>query len=148
MNLEITGKLVSKLPLQSGTSSKGNNWQKQEFVIETTEQYPKKICANLWGDKADQLNQFNIGDDIKVSFDLESREFNGRWYTDVKAWKIEHPTPGQMPQVGAPQTYAPAPEPQSYTPEAQHTTNPMNTMPDLGPVNNMSDQGMTDDLPF
>ena len=143
MSLEITGKLIAKLPLQSGTSSKGNTWQKQEFVIETGDQYPKKICSNLWGDKADQLNQFNIGDDIKVSFDLESREFNGRWYTDVKAWKIERPQVGQMP-TGQAMNYTPA-----YTPEPQHPVNPVNTLPNVEPASNtFTDSGMEDDLPF
>ena len=89
MSLEITGKLIQKLAVQQGVSKTGNNWMKQEFVIETQEQYPRKICANLWGDKTDMLNQFAEGQLVKVSFDLESREFNGKWYTDVKAWKLE-----------------------------------------------------------
>ena len=85
MSLEITGKLILKLPMQSGTSaSTGKHWQKQQFVIETVEQYPRKICSMLWGDKTDQLNQFNIGDMMKISFDVESREYQGKWYTDVK----------------------------------------------------------------
>ncbi len=145
MALEITGRLISKLPMQSGTSSKGNSWQKQEFVIETGDQYPKKICANLWGDKIDQLNQFNIGDLIKVSFDLESREFNGRWYTDVKAWRIEVPQMGgQMP----PQPMGdPSFQPQ-YNTTPQHTVNPSNTMPDLEPIGDTFTDAGQDDLPF
>ena len=59
MALEINGKLIQKLELQSGVSKSGSNWQKQEFVIETDEQYPKKICANLWGDKIDMLSSVN-----------------------------------------------------------------------------------------
>lgn len=147
MSLEITGKLVQKLAMQSGTSAKGNTWQKQEFVIETGGQFPKKICANLWGDKADQLNQYNIGDMVKVSFDLESREFNGRWYTDVKAWKLEHP---QMAAPGMPQ-------PPVFNPadiQTQHTAYQAPaaaaTLPDLGPADGgtFTDDGMPDDLPF
>lgn len=147
MSLEITGKLVQKLAMQSGTSAKGNTWQKQEFVIETGDQFPKKICANLWGDKADQLNQYNIGDMVKVSFDLESREFNGRWYTDVKAWKLEHP---QMAANGMPQ-------PPAFNPadiQTQHTAYQAPataaTLPDLGPADGgtFTDDGMPDDLPF
>lgn len=87
--MEISGKLIQKLPIQSGVGKTGTSWQKQEFVIETVETYPKKICANLWGDKTDALQNINIGDQVIVSFNLESREFNGKWYTDVKAWKIE-----------------------------------------------------------
>lgn len=89
MALEINGKLIQKLELQSGMSKTGSSWQKQEFVIETDEQYPKKVCANLWGDKIDMLSVINIGDKVTLSFNLESREYNGKWYTDVKAWKIE-----------------------------------------------------------
>lgn len=97
MALEINGKLIQKLELQSGMSKSGSNWQKQEFIIETDEQYPKKICANLWGDKIDMLSSINIGDDVVLSFNLESREYNGKWYTDVKAWKLEKQSLSQAP---------------------------------------------------
>lgn len=111
--MEVTGKLIQKLPVQSGVSSSGNNWSKAEFVIETVEQYPKKICANLWGDRARALDQFQEGSLITVSFDLESREFNGRWYTDVKAWKVEAATPAAVagtPAYGQPQGYVQQPQ--------------------------------------
>ncbi len=100
--MEISGKLIQKLPLQSGVGKTGTSWQKQEFVIETIETYPKKICANLWGDKTDALNALNIGDQVIMTFNLESREFNGKWYTDVKAWKIDPvaAAPSQAPQSG------------------------------------------------
>ncbi len=106
--MEITGKLIQKLPVKSGVSSSGNNWSKAEFVIETVEQYPKKVCANLWGDRARALDQFQEGSLITVSFDLESREFNGNWYTDVRAWKVEAATPAAVtgaPVYGQPQGY-------------------------------------------
>ena len=101
--MEIIGKLLQKLELQSGIGRTGNSWQKQEFVIETIEQYPKKICANLWGDKLDMLDTVNIGDTVKLSFSIESREYNGKWYTDIKAWKIEPATevPAQPAQQAA-----------------------------------------------
>ena len=111
--MEITGKLIQKLPVQSGVSSSGNNWSKAEFVIETVEQYPKKVCANLWGDRARALDQFQEGSLITVSFDLESREFNGNWYTDVKAWKVEAATPAAVtgaPVYGQPQGYVQQPQ--------------------------------------
>jgi hypothetical protein len=88
MALDITGKIVKVMPEQSGAGKKGT-WVKQEFVIETAEQYPKKICCSAWGDKVEALRNFSEGDVIKVSFNLESREYNERWYTDVRAWKIE-----------------------------------------------------------
>ncbi len=84
--MEIKGKIIRILPLQKGKSAKGE-WKKQDFIIETQEQYPKKVCITVWNDKFD-LNSFE-GKLVTVSFDIESREFKERWYTDVKAWKIE-----------------------------------------------------------
>lgn len=101
--MEIKGKVVSVLPQQSGTSQAGNQWKKQEFVIETQEQFPKKICMTLFGDRVDQY-PVAVNDEIVASIDIESREYNGRWYTNVNAWKIEKasaqsaaPTPAPMP---------------------------------------------------
>jgi len=88
MAMDVNGKLIKILPQQSGSSGRGN-WVKQEFIIETTEQYPKKVCMSLWGDKADLLKNYKLGDELKVSFNVESREYNERWYTDIRAWKIE-----------------------------------------------------------
>ncbi len=139
--MEITGKLIQKLPVQSGVSSSGNNWSKAEFVIETVEQYPKKVCANLWGDRAKALDQYQLGSLITVSFDLESREYNGRWYTDVKAWRVDAATPAavagtpnpaqgyaQQPQGYAPQGYAqpqqPMYPPQGYSQQPQGYAQP------------------------
>ena len=120
--MEITGKLIQKLPVKSGVSSSGNNWSKAEFVIETIEQYPRKVCANLWGDRARALDQFQEGALITVSFDLESREFNGNWYTDVKAWKVEPATPAAA--AGAPaQGYMPPQQPM-YPPQQQGYAQP------------------------
>jgi len=84
--MELTGKIIKILPLQSGKSAKGE-WQKQDFIIETQSQYPKKICISAWNSKFD-LNS-HLETFVKVSIDIESREYNERWYTDVKAWKIE-----------------------------------------------------------
>lgn len=148
MSLEITGKLIQKLPMQSGTSaSTGKSWQKQQFVIETVEQYPRKICAMLWGDKADMLNQYNIGDMMKVSFDVESREYQGRWYTDVKAWKIEHASEA-MPGIPEPMAYNPAGTP-PHTAYVAPTTEPAGMPVDFPTSDDtFTDSGMTDDLPF
>ena len=86
MLLEINGKIVELLPVKSGQSANGE-WRKQEYILETDGQYPKKICFMAWGDKIDQFN-IKQGEMVEVSVDLESREYNGRWYTDVKAWKV------------------------------------------------------------
>jgi len=86
LTLEISGKIIELLALKSGQSANGE-WRKQEYVLEIDGQYPKKICFMAWGDKIDQFN-IQQGETIEVSIDLESREYNGRWYTDVKAWKV------------------------------------------------------------
>ena len=72
--MEITGKIISKLDLQSGTSKAGNQWKKQEYVLETQDAYPRKVHFDFFGERADQYN-LNIGDVIKLSFDIESREY-------------------------------------------------------------------------
>jgi hypothetical protein len=85
--MDIKGKVIQLLPLQTGQGKNGE-WRKQDFVIETDAQYPKKICLSAWGDKIDE-QALQVGNEITVFFDLESREYNGKWYTDAKAWKIE-----------------------------------------------------------
>ena len=84
--MDISGKIVQLLPLQTGQGKNGT-WKKQEFILETGDTYPKKVCIAIWGDKID-MGPVKPGSAVTVSFDVESREFNGRWYTDVKAWKI------------------------------------------------------------
>jgi hypothetical protein len=90
--MDIKGKIITILPLASGTSAKGA-WKKQEYILQTEEQFPKKICFVVWGDKIDEY-ALKTGDGITASVDIESREFNGRWYTDVKAWKVSKGTTG------------------------------------------------------
>jgi Domain of unknown function (DUF3127) len=85
--MEISGKIIKVLQLQSGQGKNGV-WKKQEYVLEYGDQYPKLVCFNVWGEKVDQF-AINEGDVVTVSFDVESREFNGKYYTDVKAWKVE-----------------------------------------------------------
>ncbi|GAB3427104.1 DUF3127 domain-containing protein [Niabella aquatica] len=86
--MELTAKLVQVLPLQKGTGKTGNEWRKQDIIVETSGQYPKKVCISIWGDKINE-KVLQLGNMLNISFDVESREFNGRWYTDVKAWKVE-----------------------------------------------------------
>ncbi|MEG1643865.1 MAG: DUF3127 domain-containing protein [Bacteroidales bacterium] len=109
--METKGKIVHLLPLQSGTSQSGKEWKKQEFIVETQEQYPKKICMHLFGDRVDQYPVAE-GDDITVNFDVESREYNGRWYTNVNVWKLEKGISMASDTYAAP---SPTFEPQSET---------------------------------
>ena len=125
--MDIQGKLIMLLPLQSGTSAKGE-WKKQDAILETIETYPKKVCISFWGDKADELQIVKEGAIIKVHFNIESREYNGKWYTDVRAWKVE---PGDAAGTSATQNSAPI--------DRQHSEEPA----DLSPSNDA-----VDDLPF
>lgn len=85
--MQLTAKLIQVLPLQTGTSKNGQ-WKKQDIIVETEGQYPKKVCVSIWGDKINE-SILNAGTMLNISFDVESREYNGRWYTDVKAWRVE-----------------------------------------------------------
>ena len=85
--MELTAKLVQILPLQKGTGKNGE-WKKQDIIVETQTQYPKKVCVSIWGDKINE-KILQVGALLNISFDVESREYNGRWYTDVKAWKVD-----------------------------------------------------------
>jgi len=93
--MELTGKIVKLLDEKSGESARGS-WRKQEYILETEGEYPKSVCFMVWGDKIDEL-AIKEGEKLVVSIDIESREFNGRWYTDVKAWKVSRGEEGDRP---------------------------------------------------
>lgn len=98
MSLEIEGKIIQILPKQSGTSKNGN-WTKQECIIETMEQFPKKVCITLWGEKFSNFEQlYPINTTIKANINIESREYMGRWYTDVRAWSVSPINNNTAPQ--------------------------------------------------
>ena len=84
---EINGKVIAVLPIATGEGKNGT-WKSQDYVLETGGQYPKKVCFNLLGDKIDQF-PIAIDEEIKVSYDIESREYNGRWFTTIRAWKVD-----------------------------------------------------------
>lgn len=97
--MDISGKLIQLLPSQTGNGKNGQ-WKKQEFILETGDTYPKKVCIAVWGDKID-MNSFKTGEALDVSFDVESREYNGKWYTDVKAWKVNTARPKEAGRAPA-----------------------------------------------
>jgi hypothetical protein len=88
MSLDITGKVVQLGQRQTGQGKNGT-WVKQDLIIETEEQFPKKVCLTCWGDKAEEATTFKPGEQIKASINVESREYNGRWYTDLKPWRFD-----------------------------------------------------------
>jgi len=100
--MEISGKIIQALEEQSGNGRNGT-WRKRDYILETGGQYPKKVCLTVWGDKIDQFN-IQQDQDLTASIEVESREFNGRWYTDVKIWRVNsagatNATPGPKNEV-------------------------------------------------
>lgn len=87
--MEIVGKIIQVLPLQEGIGKTGNPWKVQGYVLETQEQYPRKVQFEVFGEDRIKNNMCNVDDVVTVSFDIESREFNGRWYTSIRAWRIQ-----------------------------------------------------------
>ena len=131
MALEIEGTLAQKLPVQSGNSARGP-WLKQEFILEYPDgSFSAKACFLAWGqDKVRELDKYQVGDKVKVSFNLKSREFNGRWYNDLQIWKI-----------------APAGAPQA-APQASSQPAGMSEFPPAPTIEDMPGEMETEDLPF
>ncbi len=132
--MEITGKVVRLGGLTEGTSAKGP-WRKQDLIIETDDQYPKTVCLTCWTNQIDEVQRMVPGQMIKAQIDISSREFNGKWYTDVRVWRFE-PVAATAP-AAAPQ---PAAQPVHQTPPAA---------PAGGPEDYFgSESNNGDDLPF
>jgi hypothetical protein len=121
--------------MQTGTGRNGT-WRKQEVILETEGQYPKKVCVAVWGERIDE-QQLQIGNNLKVDVDVESREYNGRWYTDVKAWRVEVVAPGTAP--------APMPSNPGYSATAPQAPS---AMPSSQQYNNNLPGTGEDDMPF
>lgn len=86
--MEIQGRIIAVLPPREGTSSKGQ-WKSQEYVIETHEQYPKKMVFNIFG--AEKIDQFaiKVGEELNVSFDIDAHEYNDRWFNNIRVWSVQ-----------------------------------------------------------
>ena len=143
--MEIIGKLMQILPKQSGESARGT-WVRGGFVIETQEQFPKMVAFTMFGeDRASLVDSIPIGTQINVHFSPESREYQGRWYTDLRCFRVDTFVPAQ-PQPGGYQQ-APAPQPMA-APQAA----PAQPAPDFAsaPQQPAGDTQMPveDDLPF
>ena len=135
MALELEGTLRQKLGVQSGTSARGP-WAKQEFILEFPDgNFTSQACFTAWGqDKVQELDKYQVGDRIKVSFNLKSREYNGRWYNDLQIWRIA--------PAGGEAAAHPAPPPSPVPPEPSYQAPPAPSISDM-PADNPED-----DLPF
>lgn len=136
--MEATGTIIDILSEESGTTNSGKAWQKQTFAIETEGQYPKKIAIQVWGEKINDLAKFSIGDKITAHINIESREYNGKYYTDIKSYRLDRDS-----AVTTQATYTPV-EP-TYTPPA-HT--PMAETFNTTPAQPIEATEGEDDLPF
>ena len=147
---EISGQIIAVLPTRSGTSAKGTAWSSQTAVIETREQYPKKVAFDVFG--ADRIAQFNlqVGEYVTVSYDIDAHEYQGRWFNSVRAFNVEksgqqttqQPTTQPTSNVANPQ--APQQAPQQHVPQQQNMFNAgvQNATPTL------VTQDTDDQLPF
>ena len=133
--MEIIGKVVRLGTLLEGTSARGP-WRKQELIIETEEQYPRTVCLLCWSNQIDEIQKFAPGQTIKAQIEISSREFNGKWYTDVRAWRFD--------PVGA--TAAPAAAAAQPAQPAKHQTPPPAAAPATEYYPPAEDS--SDDLPF
>jgi hypothetical protein len=116
--MEVVGKIIQVLPAQEGVGRNGNPWKVQPYVLETLDQYPRKVHFEVFGEDRIKQNPCDVDQLVTVSFDIESREFNGRWYTSIRAWRIQQgdttqaaaqPAPAAAPVAAAPAAPAAAP---------------------------------------
>lgn len=97
--MEITGKIIAVLEPRGGVSKTGNNWKVQEYVLETHDQYPRRMCFDVFGEDKIQLFNIQAGEELTVSFDIDAREWQGRWFNSIRAWKVERVSQGVPPQM-------------------------------------------------
>ena len=127
--MELTGKIIAVMEPRGGVSARtGNTWKTQEYVLEVPGQYPKRCLFNVFGE--DRINQFKIqnGDELTIQFDIDAREYNGRWFNDIRAYNVirgQQPVPGVQPVAAPSEATSPFP-----------------------PAQEPASEGASDDLPF
>ncbi len=143
--MEVVGKSIQVLPAQEGVGRNGNPWKVQPYVMETLDQYPRKVHFEVFGEDRIRMNPCAIDQLVTVSFDIESREFNGRWYTSIRAYRIVQ---GDVTQSGA-SAHASAPAAAPAAPAAaQNAAAPVEAAPvNVDPFDASAGEG-TSDLPF
>ena len=138
--MEVVGKIIQVLPAQEGVGRNGNPWKVQPYVLETLDQYPRKVHFEVFGEDRIKQNPCDLDQLVTVSFDIESREFNGRWYTSIRAWKIQQ---GDTTQAGVAPAAPVAAAPAQPAPAAAPAEAPVN----VDPFDATAGDG-TSDLPF
>lgn len=168
--MKIRGIISRKSQIMSGVSQQGKQWQKMEIILQTQEQYPKSVCLTAFNQVVNDSMSFNIGELVDANISVESREFNGKWYTDVKVWSFERvqqqpmqpmQQPPQQPMPQQPMQQQPMQQgyptaPQQPIPQGYPTAAPQQPMqqgfPTAAPQQPMQktieDYRFGDDLPF
>lgn len=155
--MEIQGKVIAVLPERSGVSARGE-WKSQTYVIETQEQYPKKMAFDVFG--ADRIANFGIhlGEVINVSFDIDAHEYQGRYFNQIRAWNVTKVSQQTAAQCGgfsgnAQSSAQAAQQAMASSANAAGVANPMNQQNLFPPEQQSAQQqaqqrGNSDDLPF
>ena len=147
--MEIQGKIIAVLPTRSGTSARGTQWSSQTSVIETQEQYPKKLAFDVINDKIDQFN-IQVGEFLTVQFDINAREYNGRWFNSINAWNVIRQAQQAPAQGGGfsgnVQSSAQAAQQAANAAGVENPMNPQNPYPPRQQP--AQPQGDSSDLPF
>lgn len=134
--MEIKGTIVQILEPLTGQGANGE-WRKQSYIVEVPGVYPRKICVDVWGNNIDAF-QIKLQEELTVSLDIESREYNGKWYTNIKAWRVQRGETAPQPQT-QPQAAAPAPATAATIP---------NEVPPPEKTSEPTAADFEDDLPF
>lgn len=141
----IQGKIINVLPERGGTSQRtGNEWKLAQYVLETFEQFPKKVCFEVFG--AERIQQFGIqaGQDLNVDIDIDAHEYQGRWYNTIRAWRVAP----YDPNVSAPAAQGAAPTPQEPAAAPQQPAAPFPPAQPAAQAPAAMPAEPTDDLPF
>lgn len=146
--MELQGRVIAETEERSGTSARGE-WKAKDYVIETHEQYPRKMCFSVFG--SDRLARFNIqvGQEVLVSFDIDAHEYNGRWFNSIRAYDVRQVDPAQYgaAQAAAPTAFTAAAPAQPATPATAAPADQADQAP-FPPAPSAAEGESTDDLPF
>lgn len=140
--MEIEGKIIAVLPAREGVSSRtGSPWMTQDYVLETHDQYPRRCCFNVFGSDKIQLFNIQIGEELRVSFDIDAREYQGRWFNSIRAWKVERIDPNAVQNAAPNAQFA-------QSAPVQPVVNASPEAPAASPFPQQPNDGSEDDLPF
>ncbi len=148
--MEIEGKIIAVIPAREGVSARtGTQWKSQDYVIETHDQYPRRCCFNVFGSDKIQLFNIQVGEELRVSFDIDAHEYQGRWFNSVRAWKVERIDANAAAQAPVPpmpfDEPAPAPAPSAQPAAPTAAAAPAQ---EAAPFPPQQEGGSEDDLPF